>query len=213
MTLELDHVFSFIEPSPVWEAALAAVGLVVEAGTYHHGQGTRNRRVCFRAQYLELVWVSDAREAAANLLRLDRRANWKTTGASPFGLGLRGQLPAQFAREFFSYRPRYAPNSQVWIHNDNRDEPSHPLLFVFETGTSGESMLPKNRFAPEAFNHRPARHGIKSIRFTGQVGSELLRALPNVAFEQSRHVHMAIELDGGPPDNELALAEHVSIRG
>src|SRR5262249_53511387 len=162
----------------------------------HQGQGTRNRRICFPNHYLELVWLSDAGEAAANPLRLDQRAHWKTTGASPFGVGLRGRLPPEFAHEFWSYRPPYAPTTQVLIHKDNERAPSHPFLFVFETGETSEAMLPKNRFAPEAFNHRPIRRGIKSIHIRGQPSSELLRAIPMISFEESEIVHMAIHLDG-----------------
>jgi hypothetical protein len=67
-------------------------GWVLDAGQAHRGKGTRNRRLAWPEQFFELLWVTDAAEARSNPLRLDRRADWTSTGASPFGLAFRGRL-------------------------------------------------------------------------------------------------------------------------
>ncbi|MEA2255700.1 MAG: hypothetical protein QOG35_1745 [Solirubrobacteraceae bacterium] len=78
-------------------------GWVLDAGQAHGGQGTRNRRLAWRAQFFELLWVTDAAEASANPLRLDRRADPTTTGASPLGLAFRGQVEPARSDEFWPY--------------------------------------------------------------------------------------------------------------
>jgi Glyoxalase-like domain len=90
--LELDHVFVMVDDLDDTAARLEQDGWLLDAGTVHPGQGTRNRRLLWPEQYLELLSVADRAEACANPLRLDRRAEWRSSGASPFGLVLRGQL-------------------------------------------------------------------------------------------------------------------------
>src|SRR5438552_2189888 len=71
---------------------LVALGLSEGSGNVHQGQGTANRRFFFRNAMVELIWVSDEREAQSDLvapLRLWERARYRQTGAAPFGLCLR----------------------------------------------------------------------------------------------------------------------------
>ena len=79
-------------------------GWVLDAGQVHHGQGTRNRRLVWRGVFFELLWVTDAAQARANPLRLDRRAAWRVTGASPIGLAFRGQLDTEASSEYLAVR-------------------------------------------------------------------------------------------------------------
>ncbi len=90
MSLALDHVFCVLDDPDQAVSRIERAGWVLDAGSVHAGQGTRNRRLLWREQYLELVWVADAVEARTTPLRLDRRVDRFTTGASPFGFGLRG---------------------------------------------------------------------------------------------------------------------------
>src|SRR3954447_17013990 len=87
--LQLDHVFCFVPPDGDWAGRLTVAGWALDAGTVHEGQGSRNRRLAFAGQFLELVWLHDPELARANPLRLDRRAHGAGSGASPFGFGLR----------------------------------------------------------------------------------------------------------------------------
>ena len=65
---------------------------MVTAGRAHPGQWTANRCVFCGAQYLELIYLASREDAAANPVRLDRRVDWRKTGASPFRRGI--PLPA-----------------------------------------------------------------------------------------------------------------------
>ncbi len=104
-------------------------GWVLDAGQAHPGQGTRNRRLRWPEQFFELLWVTDSAEARSNPLRLDRRADWTTTGASPFGLAFRGRLDPAHSDEFWLYD---ALGPRIWIHRDNERGPERPLVFVLE---------------------------------------------------------------------------------
>jgi hypothetical protein len=104
-------------------------GWTLDDGQIHRGQGTRNRRLVWAERFLELLWVIDAAEATANPLRLDRRSDWGTTGASPFGLGFRGQIDPSDSNEFWLYD---ALGPRIWIHRDNERFPQRPLIFVLE---------------------------------------------------------------------------------
>jgi hypothetical protein len=89
-------------------------------GRYTGGQGTRNRRLHWPAQFFELEWVIDVDEARSNPLRLDRRADWKLTGASPVGLGFRGEVNAAHSDQFCLYDTL---GPRIWIHRDNERAP------------------------------------------------------------------------------------------
>jgi hypothetical protein len=131
--LELDHVFCLVPPDGDWADRLAAAGWPLDAGTVHEGQGTRNRRLAWEGRYLELVWVHDRAEAAGNVLRFDRRADWARTGASPFGIGLRGVLPDDEREHFWRYDGLPVT---VWVHRDSEEAPERPLVVVLEVGGS-----------------------------------------------------------------------------
>jgi hypothetical protein len=124
VTLRLDHVFCFVADPAEAVARIEAAGWELDAGITHPGQGTRNRRLIFAEQYLELIWVHDPAEAAANPLRLDRRAAWKETGASPLGLAFLGR-PDDVAG-FWLYDALGFP---IWVRED--DERA-PLVFALD---------------------------------------------------------------------------------
>ncbi|MBV9193631.1 MAG: VOC family protein [Solirubrobacterales bacterium] len=138
--LELDHVFCVVADPGLAARRLEDDGWVLDAGQAHRGQGTRNRRLVWPGQFFELVWVTDVDEARSNPLRLDRRADWATTGASPFGLGFRGRISPAESDEFWLYD---ALGPRIWIHRDNDRFPERPLVFVLEL--SGEEMRQRRR--------------------------------------------------------------------
>ncbi|MFZ0063728.1 MAG: VOC family protein [Pyrinomonadaceae bacterium] len=100
--VELDHVFVVVQPGAAAEiAALQSAGLTVGSRVAKHpGQGTASRAVLFENAYLELIWVDssvavNAEHASAAQWFRDAAA-WRTSGHSPFGLGLR-RLPGDTA--------------------------------------------------------------------------------------------------------------------
>jgi hypothetical protein len=127
--LELDHVFCMVSDPVEAVRRLEDDGWALDAGQVHRGQGTRNRRLRWSGQFFELIWVIDADEARENPVRLDRRADWKATGASPLGLGFRGQVDPAVSDKFWLYD---ALGPRIWIHRDNERAPERPLVFVLE---------------------------------------------------------------------------------
>lgn len=93
--VELDHVFVVVQPAAVAEVeALQSAGLVVDTRpAQHEGQGTASVGVMFQNAYLELIWLDPAvpvdpeHERTAQWFR--EAAAWRTSGRSPFGIGLR----------------------------------------------------------------------------------------------------------------------------
>jgi hypothetical protein len=60
----------------------------------HHAGAVGTSRLCFAEQFFEFLWISARGDAETSPLRLDRRADWRSTGACPFGVCLRGDLGA-----------------------------------------------------------------------------------------------------------------------
>jgi len=104
-------------------------GWALDRGQEHEGQGTRNRRLPWESIYFELLWIDKPVQAESNPLRLDRRAEWQTSGASPVGLGFRGRLDSADREEFWPYD---VLGSRIWIHHDNEHSPERPLVFAME---------------------------------------------------------------------------------
>ena len=159
--MELDHVFCLVDPDDDWAARLGGAGWLLDAGSVHAGQGTRNRRLRWAGCYLELLWVHDVVEARHNALRLDRRADWERTGASPFGIGMRGKLSAA---ELVDYRRYDGLPMPVWVHRDNEEAPERPFVFVLEVGGGPPTSGPVNDGALRVVRHSgPAAARLPSL--------------------------------------------------
>jgi hypothetical protein len=61
--LELDHVFCIVSEPAQTARWLEHHGWMLDDGQIHRGQGTRNRRLNWTEQFLELIGVIDAAEA------------------------------------------------------------------------------------------------------------------------------------------------------
>jgi Glyoxalase-like domain len=196
--VELDHVFCMVDPDGDWAVRLERAGWSLDAGTRHEGQGTRNRRLAWRGAYLELVWVVDEDEARANPLRLDRRAGWQRTGASPFGIGLRGELPEAELSAYWRYDALGLP---IWVHRDNDDASERPLVFVLEMDA-------------DAVERRRARidgrGALRSVVLRGPSPPAVPRYDgPPIAYEPGAH-HVALRAGDGPA---VAVTELLDLVG
>lgn len=87
MAVELDHVIAFVAgPEAV---APLFLGFVLDRGTRHAGQGTRNRRVLVARSYVEVVWIDNPDDERRSGLGFAPRCG---PGAPcPFGVVLRGR--------------------------------------------------------------------------------------------------------------------------
>ncbi|MCE3550976.1 VOC family protein [Pseudonocardia sp. RS11V-5] len=83
--LELDHLIAFLPGPPD-----PPDGLLLDAGTRHVGQGTRNRRIVFPRHYVELLWIDEPEAERASGPGFAARC---ARTAYPFGIVLRGTVP------------------------------------------------------------------------------------------------------------------------
>jgi hypothetical protein len=112
MSIALDHVFVLCEPGAPEGDALVRAGLREGSRNAHPGQGTANRRFFFSNAYLELLWVTDAREAQSEGARATRLYDrWVGRGGacSPFGIVLRPTDEGGPPFPTWPYRPLYLP--------------------------------------------------------------------------------------------------------
>ncbi len=198
MGLEIDHVFCFVEPSSSWAEKANVAGWVLDDGIEHVGQGTRNRRLWLPDLYLEFIWLSSRSDAARNPVRLDRRADWRTTGACPFGIGLRGPLEDELRSQFWAYEPPWNRGGCILIHESNEKDPGAPFVFVMETDANVVArMRPRNRLADSPHLLAHARSvTVDTITIQNPCPTQALLA----------HVAPRVVTRVGPPRLEVALA-------
>src|SRR5689334_20424960 len=92
MCIELDHVFVCTAPGAPEGDGLVRFGLREGPPNRHPGQGTSCRRFPFVNAMLELVWVSDVKEAQSESSRrtlLWERWSGRRGEACPFGICIR----------------------------------------------------------------------------------------------------------------------------
>lgn len=203
MTIELDHLFVCTAVGAPEAAGLAAFGLVEGTSNSHPGQGTANRRFCFRNAMLELLWVSDehkARSLAAAPARLWERWRYRSTGYSPFGVCFRPgarRTTAQPVLPFatWAYRPPYLPPG-THIDVAFGTAGSEPLLFALPSGERPDAV-PVERRQPLVH-----RNGLGEI-------TALHVALPRGApvSPAARAVQRAGVVSFGPGGDHLADVE------
>ncbi len=105
-------------------------GFTVEAGRRHTRQGTSNRRVVFERNYLEILWIDDAATVAAHGLGFAARCDQRP-GACPFGVVLRGELPAPARADFTRYPLPDAPDLELWLLTAALADPGLPFVAVW----------------------------------------------------------------------------------
>ena len=123
MRIELDHVFVCTTPGAPEAEELIQFGLREGRPNTHPGQGTANRRFSFANAMIELLWVSDEKEARGEATRrtlLWERWSGRDGAASPFGICLRpvGSQNVESQNEeppfpAWEYRPAYLPDPLV----------------------------------------------------------------------------------------------------
>jgi len=215
MALEIDHLFCFVEPDSGWAERVRLAGWVLDDGIEHVGQGTRNRRLWLPDLYLEFIWLSSRDDATGNRLRLDRRADWRTTGACPLGIGLRGTLDDELRCQFWAYEPPWDRGGGILVHESNEKDPGAPFVFVMGTDADVLRRLsPRNRLAdrPHLLAHaRSVTVGEVTLQNPSPTQALLARVAPRIV---ARVGPPRIEVSlGGPPEMALALTDELWLTG
>lgn len=135
----IDHVFVFVDEDD-GVPAMQRLGFAENYRRRHTGQGTANACYCFDNAYLELLWPVDAAELASPAVSptgLAERADWRRTGACPFGIALRpvGGLVDENAEalplDHWAYEAPFLPEGMsLPVADFSRD---HRLPFVFRS--------------------------------------------------------------------------------
>lgn len=213
MALMFDHLFCFVDPNERWPQRASAAGWNVMNERAHPGQGTSNRCVCLSDCYIELLWLSSRAEAENNPVRLDRRADWRITGASPLGFGLMGDLSDELRQDFWPYCPPYAPGQTIWIHKTNETEPSRPLVFVVEAddATIEERRSSYRAHATHAHFSGVSPPAIRGIALAAPVAPPplLSEVLPPVRWRPAATPHVTLII--GSQGTLLELTDNVAI--
>jgi len=129
MRIELDHLFVCTDPGGRDADKLIQFGLREGPPNQHSGQGTACRRFSFANAMIELMWVSDVREAQSQATKrtlLWERWSGRKRNASPFGICVRPLDPHDTGSPFpaWEYRPAYLPDPlSILIGEAGIDEP------------------------------------------------------------------------------------------
>ncbi|CAG0980388.1 hypothetical protein PHYC_01735 [Phycisphaerales bacterium] len=183
----IDHVFVLVAPGAPEAALLERAGLVPGARREHAGQGTANVCFCFANAYLELLFITNEaqlRSPPVATTRLWERSRWRESGASPFGVCLRG--PGDPPVPTSQYAAPFLPQGHSIPIATDEDSPLAPMLFF-----AAFPPAPPPEFA------NPQR----LIRITIETPvvpawyREVSREVPMLELVPSGHHSMSIEVD------------------
>ncbi len=131
----LDHITMFTRPDPPEVGLLEQADLQSWGGVTRHGDlGTASMAFFFENTYLELLWAHDEAQARQTFdplgLDVTGRADWRETGASPFGLMLyRRAASAEFPWPTRRLRASWMPGTiDVEFAGERPEEPSYGIV-------------------------------------------------------------------------------------
>jgi hypothetical protein len=172
--LELDHVICFVPGRD----AVDLSGFAIEPGKAHTGQGTRNVRVLFERSYLELVWIEQADEVVARGLDFVGRCA-RPAAAYPFGLVLRGTIPAAERARFVSYPLPDAPGMTLQVL---ATQPAAAAFVAVFEATDVEAMWPARRMSSSSSYLVHPDGATRILRATFSGSAPVLADLDEVRF-------------------------------
>jgi hypothetical protein len=214
--VEADHVFVFVPPGGHTEAeALRKLGFVVDtAVTKHPGQGTASRAALFHNAYFELIWidstvsVTDANREMFSIMK--RSADWRASGASPFGLGLRR------LEEGDDFGVPATPYSAAWMKPGSAiqllkpaSEPDAADIFVVPSYMALPAWIEKvKQHAPALLLHPNRSRQLTFIEIRGpapQIRYATSLRMPSVQVTESAEPLLVLEFDAGTEGKTLDM--------
>lgn len=205
----LDHIFCFCEPTLVKEIKNTDnAGFTLNSGNRHPGQGTANRAILFEENYLEFIFLESLHDANNNLLKLAQRANWNKTGASPFGICLRGSISQDENNQFWEYHPPYWPGGVIFVHKSNEESPDQPFVFVIP---SSARPVDRPNINPSQLLHKTKSTAILKVELAGpNYKWPHISSSQQITFTKADSPRMKVTVDGKLP-NEIFLNDLLSV--
>ena len=200
MNLEIDHVFCFVDPELKELEKLVKKGFKANISRVHQGQGTANRCVFFKRNYLELIYLTSIKEAKTNPMKLHIRALWQESGACPFGIGLRGHVSKEERKLFYEYKPVYLPKGEILIYKDSMKKPYYPFFFIVPAKERLEDHWPvnNNSIPREELKNKFGITAIETAAITGPKIEpvSLLENIPGITLKKEENYFMKPGLNG-----------------
>ena len=204
--LEVDHVFILTAPMAKEErAVIEAAGFTIGSHVAKHtGAGTASVGVLFSNAYLELLWLDPSVSVDADKMqdveRMRQRAAWRSSGASPFGVGLRrtptapDKLPIE-AEEFRA--PWLRPGTSILTV---RDGPASPMVFIVPRYVALDAWVAKARESePESFKHKAGVEQLTRVTLAGpyQPPPDAIAKIAELQFVNSPDHRLELTFDAG----------------
>jgi len=171
---KLDHILIWADKDAPEIGLFKEQGFTSIISGRHPQQGTSGKYLFFLNFYIELLYISDYREAIENVGKFGcnypERANWKMNNtSSPFGLALKMDVFDQekIPFEYSEYEAVWMRDKSLLMAENNKNLPA-PLIFVlrpkmeFPSYKSIEEMLSDDK--PEDFkNNHLHENGIQTL--------------------------------------------------
>ena len=212
--LEVDHVMIHVAPGAPERKALERAGFkIAPERNDHEGQGSSSITVEFSNGFLELTWrdtsvsVSPGLERVA--MRFQRQGEWRTSGWSPFGIGLRRSPGAPDSLPFPTRAvraPWMRPGASLEIVSATSDTLG-PRVWVVPVSMAAngvpESESERERLSkPNSFIHANGARSITAVRVSAPESgltpaTALAGAYSPVVFAKSAGWLVEITFDHG----------------
>jgi len=210
--LEIDHAFVFCS-SELKEVELARqLGFTQDHKSTHKGQGTSCRCVFFEENYLEFIYIDDVQSAMQNPLELQYKADWKNSGHSPFGVGLRGELSDDDRKLFWEYKPVYSPNRKILFLNNRSNFLMLPLIFYL--GSTETSFKNNSKTLEPLKQHSNNAKNIRDIQLFGpNYKWPLPFKVQGLDFREAPNHQMTMTIQGLNSTDENRINDLLVLRG
>lgn len=211
MSLQLDHIFIITKPDAPVASQLLALGLNEGNSNVHPGQGTSNRRLFFDNFTIELLFISDAHEAAngaGKQLGLLQRS--EDEAACPFGLVTR-VLDTASNPDFpaWQYFPDYFPKPMCFFVGENSTLMTEPLCICMPPS------LPKTNGVAEQYANPGWQFTALTIRSPVSTPSQTLKefaAIKNVNLELGKPHLMTVQFNDGAAGQSTNLMPELPLQ-
>jgi hypothetical protein len=224
--LALDHAWMAVREGgperPMLEAAGFRFAPTIEA---HEGQGTASATIAFENGFFELIWpdddVSVSGDGATARARFASRADWRSSGDAPFGVGFRrtSATPSTFPFETWSVASPWMGAGRSVELLSPRDAPT-VTLFITSPGVdeaANRAAIAGGGVAAEPFLHPNGSRRITGLRMTAPTRLALppSASFVNLSWAAELRVGdewlMELELDHGSQNQQVDLRPNMPL--